>query len=586
MSIVKEKRLGAKMITVKYGKPKKVKGIGQSIFVSFRYNQTIVNAIRMITPRYWHANDKVWELSYDSLSELKELLPREEFDVQGKPLDKKKYKEKEVDHSITLPKALKTKLFPYQKETFDEGMAYDKYIYNLQQGLGKSLCTLATVVKRMELGQVNKCLVIVAINGLKFTWGHEIEKHLVGYNYKILGNRQNSKGVWQTKGSKEKLEDLKTIDDDVQFYITNIETIRDKKITDRLVKLLDKGVFDCIVVDEVHKCSSVSSQQTKALLKLENHVKYSYLLTGTILMNKPDDLYTSLKITGAQESNFTQFKQRYNVYGGFGGWAVVGHKHLDELQAKLSSVSKRLKKDEVLKDLPPKTYKEEYIEMGAKQSKIYKDVLADIITNIDNISLSVDPLAQMIRLRQATADTSILSSTVKESVKFDRALELINDIIESGESVIVFSNWETVISNFRAYLKKNKIESAVVTGKITDRESELNKFSTKDSCHVILGTVGALGTGYTLNKASNVIFLDEPWTKAVKEQAEDRCHRIGQKNNVTIYTLICKDTIDERVHSIVKKKGAMGDALVDKQYDLKNPKVLSFLLTGEGTLDK
>ena len=574
------------MITVKYGKPKKVKGIGQSIFVSFRYNQNIVNAIRMITPRYWHANDKVWELSYDSLSELKELLPREEFDIVGKPIDKKKYKEKEVDHSITLPKALKTKLFPYQKETFDEGMAYDKYIYNLQQGLGKSLCTLATVVKRMELGQINKCLVIVAVNGLKFTWKHEIEKHLVGYKCKILGNRQNSKGVWQTKGSKEKLEDLKTIDDDIQFYITNIETIRDKKITDRLVRLLDKGVFNCIVVDEAHKCSSVSAQQTKALLKLENHVKYSYLLTGTILMNKPDDLYTPLKITGVQESNFTQFKQRYNVYGGFGGWTVVGHKHLDELQAKLSSVSKRLKKEEVLKELPPKTYKEEYIEMGAKQSKIYKDVLADIITNIDNISLSVDPLAQMIRLRQATADTSILSSTVKESVKFDRALELINDIIDSGESVIVFSNWETVISNFRAYLKKNKIESAVVTGKITDRESELNKFSTKDSCHAILGTVGALGTGYTLNKASNVIFLDEPWTKAIKEQAEDRCHRIGQKNNVTIYTLICKDTIDERVHSIVKKKGAMGDALVDKQYDLKNPKVLSFLLTGEGTLDK
>ena len=83
-----------------------------------------------------------------------------------------------------------------------------------------------------------------------------------------------------------------------------------------------------------------------------------------------------------------------------------------------------------------------------------------------------------------------------------------------------------------------------------------------------------------------MIILDEPWTKALKEESEDRCHRIGQKNNVTIYTLICKDTIDERVHSIVKKKGAMGDALVDKQYDLKNPKVLSFLLTGEGTLDK
>lgn len=289
------------MITVKYGKPKKIKGIGQSIFVSFRYNQTIVNAIRMITPRYWHANDKVWELSYDSLSELKELLPREEFDIQGKPIDKKKYKEKEVDHSITLPKALKTKLFPYQKETFDEGMAYDKYIYNLQQGLGKSLCTLATVVKRMELGQVNKCLVIVGINGLKFTWEHEIEKHLVGYKCKILGNRQNSKGVWQTKGSKEKLEDLKIIDDDIQFYITNIETIRDKKITDRLVRLLDKGVFNCIVVDEAHKCFDYNTKITtnKGSKKI-----------GDIVENNLDVLVASYN----ERTNAVEYKPIINRY--------------------------------------------------------------------------------------------------------------------------------------------------------------------------------------------------------------------------------------------------------------------------------
>ena len=157
-------------------------------------------------------------------------------------------------------------------------------------------------------------------------------------------------------------------------------------------------------------------------------------------------------------------------------------------------------------------------------------------------------------------------------------------MIDSNESVIVFSNWETVISNFKTYLKNNKIDSAIITGKIKDRESEITKFSTKDDCSVMLGTIGALGTGYTLNKASNVIFLDEPWTSAMKEQAEDRCHRIGQKNNVTIYTLICKNTLDERINSVVKRKGAMGDAIVDKQYDLKNQKVLNFLLTGEGDL--
>ena len=560
-----------------------IKGIEQSIFVTFRYKPVIVNAIRTITPRYWNSTDKYWELAFDSISELKRLLPNEEFDIYGEPISAKVYGEKEVDHSITLPKAIKTNLFPYQKETFDEGMSFDKYIYNLSMGLGKSLSLLATVLKRMELGQVNKCLVIVAVNGLKWVWQQEIDKHTKGIKCKILGNRQNSKGRWLTKGNAEKLEDLQEIEDDVQFYITNIESIRDKKITDRLVKLMDKGVFNCIVIDEAHRVSAPSAMQTKALMRLENHVKYSYLLTGTILMNKPDDLYVPLKITGAYDGNFSNFKMRYNVYGGYMGYTVVGHKHLDELQAKLMSVSKRLRKEDVLKDLPEKTYMEEYIEMGQKQIKIYNEVLSAIMADIDNIRLSVDPLSQMVRLRQATADTSILSSTIKESAKFERALELIEEIMINGESVLVFSNWETVVTKFREFLAESNLISAVITGKIKDRQSEFDKFNS-DGCNIIVGTIGAMGTGFTLTKASNVIFLDEPWTSAVKFQAEDRCHRIGQKKNVTIYTLICKNTIDEQVHKVLLKKGAMSDALVDAKYNLKDENVIHYLLTGEGEI--
>ena len=344
------------MINCKYGKPKKLKGIEQSLFLTFRYKQSIVDAIRKITPRYWHNEEKEWEVGYDSLSELKELLPRETFDVFGEPISDKKYMEKEIDHSYELPKALVTKLYPYQKETFDEGMSYDRYIYNLDVGTGKSVITLATVLKHMELHHVNKCLVIVCVAGLRFTWQQEIEKHTKGVKCKILGNRKNSKGVWLTKGNKEKLDDLNNIEDDVQFYITNIESIRDKSITDKLVKLFDRGVFNCIICDEIHKCSNCGAQQSKALMRLENHCKYTYLLTGTIMMNKPDDLYIPLKITEAFTGNYSNFKSRYNIYGGFGNYVLVGHKHLDELQARLMSVSKRIRKQDVLKDLPPITF--------------------------------------------------------------------------------------------------------------------------------------------------------------------------------------------------------------------------------------
>jgi SNF2 family DNA or RNA helicase len=572
------------MINARYGKPKKLKGIEQSLFLTFRYKQNIVDAIRKITPRYWHNEEKMWEIEYSALSELKELLPKEQFDVYGDPISPKKYGEKIVDHTITLPKALTTKLYPYQKETFDEGMAFDRYIYNLDQGLGKTNCTIATILKRIELGQINKVLILPAMNLLKYTWENEVNKHTTGVKCKILGNRQNSKGIWLTKGTKEKLEDLNNLENDVSIYVTNIESIREKTITDKLVKLMDKGVFNCIVVDESHKIVSPSAQQSKALLRLTNHVKYVYLLTGTILMNRPDDLYIPLKITGAFTGNFSNFRSRYDILGGFGNYQVVGHKHLDELQAKLISVSKRLRKADVLKQLPPKIYVEEFLDMSVKQKKIYKDVLNAIMADIDNIKLSINPLSQMIRLRQATADTSILSSTVKESVKFDRALELIQEIIERNESVIVFSCWETVVSNFRKFLSDNHLISAVITGKIKDREGQIKYFNEKDDCHIIVGTVGAMGVGLTLNKASNVIFLDESWSASEKLQCEDRCHRIGQTETVTVITLVCKHTIDENIHSIVKRKGALGDALVDHKYDLKDEKVLNYLLTGEGEL--
>ena len=97
----------------------------------------------------------------------------------------------------------------------------------------------------------------------------------------------------------------------------------------------------------------------------------------------------------------------------------------------------------------------------------------------------------------------------------------------------------------------------MITGKVKDRETQKNKFMEDDSCKVIICTIAAAGVGLTLTKADTAIFLDESWTSASNEQASDRIHRIGQNNSVNIITLICKGTIDEFVHRIVKKKRVM-----------------------------
>lgn len=103
----------------------------------------------------------------------------------------------------------------------------------------------------------------------------------------------------------------------------------------------------------------------------------------------------------------------------------------------------------------------------------------------------------------------------------------------------------------------------MIVGDTKDRMSEIEKFQTDPTCMVMVGSIGAMGVGITLTAASNVIFIDEPWNQAIKDQAIDRAHRVGTKDSVNVYTLICKDTVDEGVHKLVNKKGRLASEIVD-----------------------
>jgi SNF2 family DNA or RNA helicase len=196
-------------------------------------------------------------------------------------------------------------------------------------------------------------------------------------------------------------------------------------------------------------------------------------------------------------------------------------------------------------------------------------------------------------MRQATGYTGILSSTIQESAKLDRMQELVEEAKENGKKVVIFSNWTQMTDVIYDRLKKN-FRVAQITGNTPDnqRQDIVEGFQTPNNAamhdrtnkysniEVLIGTSGAMGTGLTLTAGTVEIFVDEPWNMALKEQCVDRCHRIGQKNNITIYTLMCKDTIDQRIHELVVKKGVMADALVDGKMTKENSReILDYLLS-------
>lgn len=214
--------------------------------------------------------------------------------------------------------------------------------------------------------------------------------------------------------------------------------------------------------------------------------------------------------------------------------------------------------------------------MPDDQMRVYYEIKQDIKNIIDKVLVSPNPLGQLIRLRQATALPTLLTTQEVSSVKLDRVCELVDEITKQGESVVVYSNFEQVILD--AYQRLKKYKPSIVTGSQKTNKAEISRFVDDDNCNVICGTTSCLGTGYTLTKAENIIFIDEPWNRANKEQAEDRCHRIGTKGSINIYTLLCKDTIDERIHDIVYSKGQLSDDVLDDGKEIVDKKVIEYLL--------
>lgn len=542
------------MIKLKFDFSQKLK-YKQSLYIKGDYTPTILDVIHSFQTRYYHRNSKLWECKIDYFPIILDKLKFEDIQICGEvPKKFEKYlKMLDIYDEQDADYLSRTKPFEHQMESFNYALTHNKFLLGDEQGLGKTKQALDIAVARKH--KMRHCLIVCGVNNLKWNWYKEVEIH-TNEKAHILGSRVNRKGKTVIGSSAERLADLKQIHDEY-FLITNIETLRDKSIQSQIKKMCSDGIIGMTIIDEIHKCKNSQSKQGKAIHCCCSY--YRLALTGTPLMNNPVDLYNVLKWLEVENHSLTYFKNLYCEMGGFGGYEIIGYKNLDQLENSLNKNMLRRRKEEVL-DLPPKIYTDELLDLDSSQDKLYRDVTNQIIEDIDRIMLLPNPLTELIRLRQVTSNPNILTSKNITNVKYDRIV----DILEfTTDKVIIFSNWTKVINPLYIKLSSLGYNPALVTGESKDPILEMNKFQSDNTCKVILGTTPALGTGYTLTAANTVIFIDEPWSKAIKDQAEDRCHRIGTKGTVNIITLICKDTIDERIHQIIKDKGELSDRIVD-----------------------
>ena len=531
----------------------KVPGV-TSLFISFDFNRSIVEELKLIQSSFYDADSKEWEIPLTSLSEFVDrcciyddieliILPDENVES--------------ITHELLQ---YKTQPFEYQLEGIQHGLNNSRWLLLDAPGLGKTLQLIYLAEELKHRNGLEHCLIICGINTLKTNWKTEIEKHS-SEKCRILGQRVNRKGELVIDGVQKRVEQLQERIEEF-FVVTNIETLRD----DRIIKALLKNKpnkFDMVIVDEIHKAKSNTSQQGKNLLNL-NKATYRIGATGTLLLNNPLDTYVPLKWIGAEHSTYSNFRYYYCNYGGPFNNEIIGFKNVNILQNQLKKYSLRRTKD--ILNLPPKTIIPEYVDMSDAQHVFYENVKSGISQEVDKVRLnSANTLAMVARLRQATACPSILTTENIPSAKIERAIDLTEQIVNNGEKVVIFSTFKETVYNISKQLSTLGISCVFGTGDQTDYEIDSSKYAFQNDpdTRVFVGTWQKCGTGITLTAASYMIFIDTPFTAAEFEQACDRIHRIGTSGAVFIYNLISHGTVDERVWEIVNDKEAISDYIID-----------------------
>jgi SNF2 family DNA or RNA helicase len=557
------------------------------IKLSFKYSDFFVSAVKKLPYRKYDPEDHSWIIHKNELKLLAKEVGKYNFQYESDELamqfEAKMRAEKVENTKKRLegikqiePFQFKTKPLPHQIEAFNRGISSNDLLIGDDMGLGKTMESLNIACYRKNKGQVNKCLIICGVNATKYNWKEEIEKHTF-----------EKAMIFDQSSTKKKIDAINEWkDNDILFGIINIEALRPKKVSKKMINSFISGhipvemlpkceitealyFIDMAIADEIHRMKNATSKQGIALQQIDPVYKIG--LSGTPLTNHIEDLWNIMTWLGKVRYNYWYFRESYCVMGGYNAKEVVGYKNLDQLSDDMNEIMLRRRKEEVL-DLPEKLYQNEYVELKPETMKFYEEVEQGIVKKlmkdgaIKDITLR-NALTIMLRLRQITEGLDSVDgklSYMEDNPKLDRIKQLLEDeIIPNGKKAIIFTCWKTTANMYKE--KLSAFNPAFITGDVKDekRQQEVNRFQNDASCKIAIGTIGAMGTGYTMTAGEYVFFIDKYWNETDNKQAEDRAHRIGVKGNVTIISMIAKDTIDERVEKLLKEKATLFNTIID-----------------------
>ncbi|OOB79541.1 MAG: hypothetical protein BEN19_07480 [Epulopiscium sp. Nuni2H_MBin003] len=449
------------------------------------------------------------------------------------------------EKNILVPDSLKDTLRDYQIRGYRFIKVVEKYgfggILADDMGLGKTLQMIAVL---LTLPKDMPSLVICPTS-LIFNWEKEFDKFAPTLSIKlIIGTALVRAEMLQNIGN-------------TNILITSYDSLK------RDIEYYKDILFNYCIIDEAHYIKNSLTKNAKAVKQINCLRKMA--LTGTPLENALSELWSIFDfIMPGYLWSETQFRQKIELPLKNGDQNAM-----NKLKQMISPfILRRLKKD-VLSELPDKTETTIYTELGEEQYKVYvayavqakKELMAQVNTDKAN---SVKMLAALTRLRQICAHPSLFIDNYNSgSAKLTTCLELLENAINSGHKVLLFSQFTTMIAIISNELYKRQIKHNVLKGSVKPRErmNMVEEFNTGD-IEVFLISLKAGGVGLNLTSADIVIHYDPWWNVAVQNQATDRAYRMGQKNNVQVFKLIAKNTVEEQIKKLQEDKQSLTDDIL------------------------
>ena len=477
--------------------------------------------------------EKNWEVSVSAkkIKEIQTFCRKNRLTFRSVPRSYDRIPRRRLSPGIKTDKELWEKLYEYQKRGVSEiiNRLGCRALLGDEMGLGKSMQGLAFISHRLNLDGGERRVLLVCPSYLQIHWKTELQRHL-----------SIDADIWENKACPT----------------TQVVVMPYSKLTTRPV---DSVLWDTIVADESHYIKTRTSQRTKAFIPLCHKCTALLLMSGTPCLNRPNELFTQMYAIRPQHClSYHKFSERFcDAKRTRFGWTDTGCSNADELHwlLKKEYMVRRLKRD-VLTQLKPKT-----------RYSVLLNIQTSKLKDLNGIR---DEMRSLGRTREDMIRRKALVSAAYRATAHAKAEEVskyVNGRIENTEEpFLVFSHHQVTLDTLEKNINTDsyiRIDGGISKEK---RQELVDRFQ-RGEVRVALLSIMAAGTGLTLTRACVAVFAELYWCPGQLLQAEDRVHRVGQGNPVTIIYLLGRGTIDENIYTQVTHKLKVLDNAVDNRKD-------------------